>query len=186
MGNRSGSVGTTSSQGKPHLTKMLSTQRDVSANSGVNEPKVISCNYKKNQAIGQQPRFDYSSIQALMTNLKQTSNGSNQTTQSSSGSVAPKLGYTRSTSRGKDNTSSGLAHVSKLTALLGKPLSMAGRNNQVNSSASSGQVGSTGLSMNMFHPRPQNLRVKPNKGSSEIAQSQIVSATQRSGSFGKP
>lgn len=48
MGNRSGSVGTTSSQGKPQLTKMPSTQRDTSATSGVNEPKVISCNYKKN------------------------------------------------------------------------------------------------------------------------------------------
>lgn len=39
--------------------------------------------------------------------------------------------------------------------------------------------------MNVFHPRPQNLRVKAKQGS-EITQSQIVSATQRSGSFGKP
>jgi len=102
-----------------------------------------------------------------MTNLKQTSNGS---TQSSSGSVAPKPHYSRSTSRGKET---GLAQVNKLTALLGKPLTMAGRNNQVNNSSSSGAMGLAnhqGLSMNAFHPRPQNLRVKA-KQSSEIAQS---------------
>jgi len=59
---------------------------------------------------------------------------------------------------------------------------MVGRNNQVNSSASSGVIGSSqsnGLPMNMFHPRPQNLRVKAKNGAGgqgagqqhEIAQS---------------
>jgi hypothetical protein len=151
LGSRSGSLGVTQTT-KPHQQSnskvVAATQREAScaaANIVCAEPKVISCNYKK-----QQPRFDYSSIQALMTNLKQTSSGS---TQASSGSMPPKQ-YARSTSRGKDT---GLAQVNKLTALLGKPLSMAGRNSQVNGSSSGGAVGlasHSGLPMNAFHPRP--------------------------------
>jgi hypothetical protein len=66
--------------------------------------------------------------------------------------------YARSTSRGKETS---MNKASQLSSLLGRPLTMAGRNNQVNGSASSGIVGaSNGLPMNAFHPRPANLRVK--------------------------
>lgn len=136
IGSRSSSLGVTQTNiAKPQTASskaVPSTQRDASCNSAnivCAEPKVISCNYKK-----QQPRFDYSSIQALMSNLKQTSSGS---TQSSSGSVPPKHQYARSTSRGNKEAT----QANKLTALLGKPLSMAGRNSQVNGSSSSGAVG---------------------------------------------
>ena len=51
--------------------------------------------------------------------------------------------------------------ASQLSSLLGRPLTMAGRNNQVNGSASIGIVGaSNGLPIIAFHPRPANLRVK--------------------------
>ena len=105
----------------------------------------------------------------LMTNLKQTSQST-----ASSGPVQSKQ-YARSTSRSKET---GIAQVSKLTALLGKPMPITGRNNQPSGSASSGQVGMASVPNNIFHPRPQNLRVKVKQ--SEVAQSQIVSATQRS------
>lgn len=174
IGSRSGSIGTSNSHGanKNIISqhKMPSTQRETASGTGsVVEPKVMSCNYKKQQPA---TRFDHQQIQALMTNLKQTSTGSGVTAAtSSSGSGPAKHQYARSTSRGKDGVPTSLAQVNKLTALLGKPISMAGRNSQVNASASSGAVGSSqnSLSTNMFHPRPQNLRVKAKQAGNEIA-----------------
>lgn len=174
MGSRSSSIGvpnTIGGNGKGSMHKIPpSTQRENQASiSNISEPKVMSCNYKK-QSAG--TRFDHQQIQALMTNLKQTSGASGVTTQSSNSSSMPaQHKYARSTSRGKDGVPSSLAQVNKLTALLGKPLSMAGRNNQVGSSASSGAVGTsqTGLPMNIFHPRPQNLKVRAKQVNAEIA-----------------
>jgi hypothetical protein len=90
-----------------------------------------------------------------MCNLKQTSTS---TGCSSNSSVPAKHQFARSTSRGKET--SALAQANKLTSMLGKPLTMAGRNNQVTSSVSGG-IGtlvtggsSGGLSNNFFHPRP--------------------------------
>lgn len=156
---------------------MPSTQRET---AGVTEPKVMSCTYK-NKAVA--PRFDHQQqIQAILTNLKQSSTAMSA---SNSGSLPAKQ-YARSTSRGKEGVPSSIAQVNKLTALLGKPISMLGRNGTVGASASSGAVGTgqSGLSMNVFHPRPQNLRVKKS-GNNELTASQIVAATQRSGSFSK-
>ena len=57
--------------------------------------------------------------------------------------------YARSTSRGKEM--GGQAQVSKLSAMLGRPTLMSGRNAVVNNSASTGIVGS---SLNGLQARP--------------------------------
>lgn len=70
MGGRSGSTGITSK----NITSVLTSQREnTSATNLVQAPKVISNNFK--QPV--QTRFDYSSIQALMSNLKMQTNSQN-------------------------------------------------------------------------------------------------------------
>jgi hypothetical protein len=70
MGGRSGSTGITSK----NITSVLTSQRENTSTSNlVQAPKVISNNFK--QPV--QTRFDYSSIQALMSNLKMQTNSQN-------------------------------------------------------------------------------------------------------------
>lgn len=177
MGQRSSSIGAV--QPKQNIIsqqKIPSTQRET---TGVTEPKVMSCSFK-NKAVA--PRFDHQQqIQQILTNLKQSQTG---LVLSNSGALPAKQ-YARSTSRGKEGVPSSIAQVNKLTALLGKPIGVLGRNGTVGASASSGAVGTgQGVAMNVFHPRPQNLRVKKSTNT-DITTAQIVSSTQRSGSFSK-
>lgn len=166
LNQRSGSIGQ-GSMGNMHGHREAST-----SSANIAAPKVISCNYKQGTQAAQQTRFDYSSIQALMANLKQQSSS---TASTSSGPVAPKQQYARSTSRGKDSS---LAQASKLSAMLGRPNALSTRGN-TNSAVN--------VAMSMFHPRPQNLRVKVkgSSGTSEMPPAQLISATQRTNSFGR-
>jgi len=73
MGGRSGSTGLASK----NITSVLSSQREhigASSSNLVQPPKVMSNNFKQPTT---QTRFDYSSIQALMSNLKLQSNSQN-------------------------------------------------------------------------------------------------------------
>lgn len=118
---------------------------------------MISCSTNKNAG-----RFDYSSIQALMNNVKMQSASTN-----TSGSNGVTHQYARSTSRGKEI---GYSQASKLSAMLGKgPSSFMQQNGGIRASVNTnpGQAvianhsaGNLYSRAPNFHPRPAATRIK--------------------------